>query len=135
MFFAHHILLIPIVAWIIAVICKGLYHYFLGTFTISRVLGSGGMPSVHSSLVTSLTAAIGVKYGIDSELFAICVVFALIIIYDAMNVRFEAGLHAKALNTLMKNEKGFNEMIGHLPEEAFAGSCLGALVGYLLMYI
>jgi len=133
MFFENHIILVPVVAWFVSVLLKGIYHHFFGTLTLARALGSGGMPSVHSSLVTSLATAIAVKYGIYSDMFAIASVFALIIIYDAMNVRFEAGLHAKALNQLMDNKYSLNEMIGHLPEEALAGSCIGVIVGYALM--
>ena len=105
---------------------------------MERSLGSGGMPSVHSALVTSITTAIGIKYGIFSDLFIVCLVFATIIIYDAINVRFEAGLHAKALNNLRCSkeageEYSFNESIGHLPEEAFVGSILGIFTAVLLM--
>ena len=98
------------------------------------MLGSGGMPSVHSALVTSLTTAIGIKYSVGSDLFLVCLVFACIIIYDAINVRFEAGQHAKALNKLTHGENyTFNESIGHLPKEAFIGSCLGILTAIALL--
>jgi acid phosphatase family membrane protein YuiD len=51
-----------------------------------------------------------------------------------MNVRFEAGRHARALNILSKKEqKEFNESIGHLPKEAFAGSCIGILTAVILL--
>ena len=100
------------------------------------MLGSGGMPSVHSALVTSLSTAIGIKYGASSDLFVICLAFASIIIYDAINVRFEAGRHAQALNILTQNEeKEFNESIGHLPKEAFAGSCIGILTAVITLSI
>jgi acid phosphatase family membrane protein YuiD len=48
------------------------------------------MPSVHSAVVVSLTTSVALKLGIDSDLFAICLAFTVIIIYDAINVRFEA---------------------------------------------
>lgn len=96
------------------------------------------MPSVHSALVTSITTAIGIKYGVTSDLFVMSLVFSMIIIYDAINVRFEAGLHAKALNNLrcMKEsgkEYSFNESIGHLPQEAFVGSLIGICTAMVLM--
>lgn len=73
-------------------------------------------------------------------MFALALVFSTIIIYDAINVRFEAGLHAKALNQLRcaKEERknyNFNESIGHLPEEAFVGSIIGIIVAIVLMNI
>lgn len=128
-FFAQYIILIPISAWIVAVILKGFYGIHMKKFSLSQTLGSGGMPSVHSALVTSITTALGIKYGVFSDIFTIALVFSMIIIYDAINVRFEAGLHAKALNQLnCKREEAtsynFNESIGHLPGEAFAGSVI-----------
>jgi len=59
------------------------------------------MPSVHSSVVVSLATAFAIKYGVQSDLFAIVMAFTVIIIYDAINVRFEAGLHAEAINKAM----------------------------------
>jgi len=89
------------------------------------------MPSVHSSVVVSLAAAFAIKYWVQSDLFAIVMAFTVIIIYDAINVRFEAGLHAEAINKAMW-EKRFKESLGHLPSEAFAGSILGILVAIVL---
>lgn len=138
--FAHYIILVPITAWIIAVILKGFYGLHMKNFSIGQTLGSGGMPSVHSALVTSITTALGIKYGVFSDIFSIALVFSMIIIYDAINVRFESGLHAKALNQLKCSKEAsksynFNESIGHLPEEAFAGSVIGIMVAIVLMNI
>jgi len=139
-FFAHYIILIPVVSWIVAVILKGFYGLHTKKFSLSQTLGSGGMPSVHSALVTSITTALGIKYGVFSDIFSIALIFSTIIIYDAINVRFEAGLHAKALNQLncikgKQTNYNFNESIGHLPEEAFAGSVIGIIVAIILMNI
>lgn len=138
--FAHYIILIPVIAWFTAVIIKGLYGLRTQNFSVGQTLGSGGMPSVHSALVTSITTALGIKYGVFSDIFTIALVFSMIIIYDAINVRFEAGLHAKALNQLKCNKEeeksyNFNESIGHLPGEAFAGSIIGIVVAIILMNI
>ncbi|MDD5377028.1 MAG: divergent PAP2 family protein [Candidatus Gracilibacteria bacterium] len=139
-FFAHYIILIPILSWVTAVTLKGVYGLHTRSFSVRQTLGSGGMPSVHSALVTSITTALGIKYGVFSDIFTIALVFSMIIIYDAINVRFEAGLHAKALNQLKCNKEtsrdyNFNESIGHLPEEAFAGSIIGIIVAIVLMNI
>ena len=92
------------------------------------------MPSVHSAVVVSLSMAIALKYGIQSDWFAIMAAFSSLIIYDAINVRFEAGLHAEAINEAI-GEKKFKESLGHLPSEAFAGSVLGIVVAIILYYI
>ena len=135
MFFYDHLVFIPAIAWCTAVGIKGIYGWRRKSFSWGQMLGSGGMPSVHSALVTSLTTAVGIKYGIFHDIFLICLVFATIIIYDAINVRFEAGLHAKALNVLLEEEQGLNESIGHRPEEALAGSVVGIIVAIVMMNI
>jgi acid phosphatase family membrane protein YuiD len=133
-FFADHLFYIPVIAWIASVAVKGSILAIQKRFVLRHMFGSGGMPSVHSALVTSLSTAIGIKYSILSDLFLVSLVFSCIIIYDAMNVRFEAGRHARALNILSKKEqKEFNESIGHLPKEAFAGSCIGILTAVILL--
>jgi|TARA_Y100001960_G_scaffold324040_1_gene403574 acid phosphatase family membrane protein YuiD len=68
------------------------------------------MPSVHSAVVVSLTTAIALKHSLNSDLFAIAMAFTVIIIYDAINVRFESGLHATAINESL-GEKKFKESL------------------------
>ncbi len=80
-----------------------------------------------------MATALGIKYGVNSDYFMIGLIVSLIIIYDAMNVRFEAWLHAKVLNELTGREHDFNESIGHLPSEAFAGSLLGMSVAVICL--
>jgi acid phosphatase family membrane protein YuiD len=88
-FFREYTLFIPIVAWAMAIFGKAIVLLVQRKFEISRVFGSGGMPSLHSTLVTSIATAIGIRNGIWSEQFAFALVFASIVIYDAINVRYE----------------------------------------------
>ncbi|MBW7954244.1 divergent PAP2 family protein [Candidatus Gracilibacteria bacterium] len=132
--FYSHLISIPTIAFFMAVLIKGLsFYYNTGKINLKKALSSGGMPSVHSAVVTSLTTAIALKYGVSSDLFAISLGFTVIIIYDAINIRYEAGLHAGAINKLL-GEK-FKEHLGHLPSEAFAGSLLGVISALFLFYI
>ena len=134
-FFYNNILLIPIITWISSVILKGFFLKLNKKFSMEWALWSWWMPSVHSALVTSITTAIWIKYWVNSDLFVACLVFSLIIIYDAINVRFEAWLHAKTLNELTWKQYNFNESIWHLPKEAFAWSIIWILCAFLLMSI
>nr|MDD3720566.1 divergent PAP2 family protein [Candidatus Gracilibacteria bacterium] len=135
-YFYSNLLFVPALSFVIAIIIKGLIiKAKTKKWDINAALGSGGMPSVHSAVVVSLTTAVALKMGIDSDLFAVCLAFTVIIIYDAINVRFEAGLHAEAINKLFPLEKKFKESLGHLPSEAFAGSILGITVAVFLYYI
>lgn len=111
-------------------------------FNIDRLLnGAGGMPSSHSSFVTSLTTIIGLTKGFDSVYFAICLIFSLVVMYDAMGVRYETGKQAEILNVLVKGHKTFKEKtillkekVGHMPIEVFCGCILGILVASVFYY-
>ncbi len=125
-------LVISLSALMIAQILK---IFTIRPFSITHILKSGGMPSSHSSAVTSLATTIGLKYGFRSDLFAIVTVFALIIMYDATGVRRAVGEQAKILNRIVDEistgqnpELIFNELkelIGHTPVEVFVGAFLG----------
>ena len=133
--FYNNVILIPALSFVAAVVIKGLtVKYTTGKWDASRSLGSGGMPSVHTSVVVALASAFALKYGVASDAFAIVMAFTVIIIYDAINVRFEAGLHAEAINQAI-GQKRFKESLGHLPSEAFAGSLLGIIVAVALYYV
>jgi len=133
--FYDTLILVPAVAFVLSVIIKGVtIKLSSGDWNLERSLGSGWMPSVHSSVVVSLATAFALKYGVHSDLFAIVMWFTVIIIYDAINVRYEAGLHAKAINERLWDKK-LKESLWHLPSEAFAGSILGMLVAIILFYI
>jgi len=133
-FFAQHIILIPFVAYIVATLLKGLFLWKKNAFHLQAMLSTGGMPSGHSALVASMATGIGIKYGPLHDLFALALIFAAIVIYDAMNIRYQSGLHAHALNKI-KGEKKLNESLGHLPSETLVGSMIGVFVAALLMQI
>lgn len=132
--FYQNILSIPTIAFLLSVIFKGITTYIkYNKFDIHKAIGSWGMPSVHSAVVVSITMAIWIKYWISSDMFALALSLTVIIIYDAINVRFEAWQHAIAINKLLWEK--FKEQLGHLPSEAFAWSILWTLVAILLYYL
>lgn len=133
-FFYSNLIFIPALAFLLAVIIKWFASKLkIGVFNLKKALSSGGMPSVHSAVVTSLTTAIWLKHGIDTDLFAVCLGFTVIIIYDAINVRYEAGLHAMAINKLLWEK--FKEQLWHKPSEAFAGSVLWILTALFTYFL
>lgn len=133
--FYQNIILIPAVTFLLSVVIKGVVIKIISnTWNLERALWSWWMPSVHSSVVVSLATAFALKFGVGSDLFAIVMWFTVIIIYDAINVRYEAGLHAKMINERL-GEKKLKESLGHLPSEAFAGSLLGIVVALVLFYV
>lgn len=91
------------------------------------------MPSSHSAAVTAFAAAIGIQYGLNSFEFSMAGFLAIIVTYDACNVRWVATQHAKRLNKLEEvypventaSHKKFNEFIGHTPLQVIVGALLG----------
>lgn len=96
---------------------------------IRFINGMGGMPSTHSALVASLSSIIYFDYGINSPLFAITLIFSLVVIYDSMGIRYESGEQAKVINSLTGGN--LKEMIGHKPREILVGVLLGILFAFV----
>lgn len=94
--------------------------------------GMGGMPSTHSALVSSLTTIIYLNYGMSS-LFAITLIFSLIIIYDSMGIRYESGKQAEVINDIAGTN--LQEKIGHRPIETLAGVFFGIILTILFSII
>lgn len=134
-FFYENILLIPAVTFFVASFLKLLYiKYKTWKISFSEAVWTGWMPSWHSAVVVSLAMAVALKHQIHGDLFAITLTFSMIIIYDAINIRFEAGQHAKEINKSLWEQK-YKESLWHLPSEAFAWSLIWIAVAYILWLI
>ena len=140
-FWKESALITSILAWFIAQAIKVVISLIQNKrFDFRRLVGSGGMPSSHAAFVTSLSAAVGLEKGFSSTDFAICAVFALVVMYDAAGVRRAAGQQARILNRLMEKweksdfsdtDKHLKELLGHTPKEVFAGAFLGAIIAVI----
>lgn len=99
------------------------------------------MPSSHTSLSISLTSMIGINLGISDPLFAVTLIFSLIVAYDAMGLRMESGKQAEAINKLFdeifkeKDFKKLKEQLGHKPQEVLGGIILGILSSMIFTFI
>jgi len=130
-FFYTNLLTIPAISFFLAIILKWFITWYnSGKIDLNRALWSWWMPSVHSALVTALATAVAIKHWVESDFFALSLSFTVIILYDAINVRFEAWLHASAINKLLWEK--FKESLWHLPSEAFAWSLLGIFTAVVL---
>ena len=130
--FYDHLILVPAIAFILSVVLKWIFSIIKKwKLDLSVALWSWWMPSAHSAVVVSLTTAIALQHGIDSDFFAIAMSFTVIILYDAINIRYEAWLHAKAINKYIW-EKKFRESLWHLPSEAFAWSIVWIITAVVL---
>lgn len=140
-FLKSSILFTTILSWFTAQVLKMIFVFIKNRkIDFRRLIGSGGMPSSHAAFVVSLAVAVGLTEGFSSTLFAITVVIALVVMYDAAGVRRAAGQQAKILNMLVEEweknnfentEKKLKELLGHTPVEVFAGAVLGACIALL----
>ena len=106
----------------------------------SLLFSSGGMPSSHTGAVVALTVSVGRFSGWGSSIFAISLVHAIIVMYDAAGVRRSAGDQARILNILITQfpdlqelrREQLRELLGHTPIEVVAGAALGIVMGNLV---
>jgi len=110
-------------------------------FDVSRMIGSGGMPSSHSALVCAMVTVIGFHEGFTTSIFALAFCFACVTMYDAAGVRRSTGRNAAVINHMLDDlaTKGFymdeerlKELVGHTPIQVMAGALLGIFVGTLV---
>ncbi|XP_031286608.1 uncharacterized protein LOC116145296 isoform X2 [Pistacia vera] len=106
-----------------------------------RLVRSGGMPSSHSATVSALAVAIGFQEGSGGSAFAVAVVLAFIVMFDASGVRLHAGRQAELLNQIVcelppehpvSSVRPLRDSLGHTPVQVAGGAILGCLVAYLM---
>lgn len=133
---------IPVVAWLLAQWIKFSIQAFKGELNFRYLYASGGMPSVHSAVVSSLFVTTWGIQGSMSPLFGITAILAGIVIYDSLGVRRSTGEQAIVLNALVdgleEQKIAFNnnvtkvrEVLGHQPSEVAGGVALGTLVAII----
>ncbi len=94
---------VPFLLWFFIQLFKVIWDLFeTKKFNFKRIMGAGGMPSSHSAVVTSLTTLIGKNEGFASSIFALSLIFAFIVMYDAAGVRRAAGKQARLLNKIVE---------------------------------
>ena len=130
-----------VVAWAIAQLTKTIIFAIKERrLDFRRLVGTGGMPSSHTTFVTALATGVGLVEGFDTPIFALAAAFALVVMYDAAGVRRAAGKQAKVLNRIIDDiyKKDFHperlrELLGHTPIEVLAGAVFGITYPYLCL--
>ena len=140
-FFGNKYIAIPILLWLAIQSFKVAWDLITTKkFNFKRILGAGGMPSSHSAVVTSLATLIGKSEGFNSPMFALSLIFACIVMYDAAGVRRAAGKQAQLLNKII-NTPGLSipqvqerlvEVLGHTPVQVLVGAVIGVVVGLIV---
>ncbi len=109
-------------------------------FNFKRIMGAGGMPSSHSAVVTSLATLIGKNEGVGTPIFAVSLIMAFVVMYDACGVRRAAGKQAALLNKLVETpgltgiqvSERLVEVLGHTPVQVFVGALIGIVAGLIV---
>lgn len=136
----YRYLIVPFVTWFCVQTFKVLWE--LATtkkFNFKRIIGAGGTPSSHTAIVVSITTMVGRSQGINSVIFAVSLIFSLVVMYDACGVRRQAGKQARILNDIV-NTPGLStvqvreklvEALGHTPLQVIVGAIVGFTAGML----
>ena len=131
---------IPLLLWFFIQLFKVIYDLIITKkFNFKRILGAGGMPSSHSAVVTSIATLIGKNEGFNTPIFALSLIFAFVVMYDAAGVRRAAGKQAKLLNKIVQTPgltnvevtEKLQEVLGHTPIQVFVGALIGFIVGMI----
>jgi acid phosphatase family membrane protein YuiD len=131
----HPIFVALVATWLVASLTKWVVAKAQGrkTTLADEFLVTGGMPSSHSALVSTLTVGVFIEEG-PSALFFACLVFSAIVIRDSVGVRRSVGEQAQALNRLLKKGKmqaKVDVVLGHTTLQAIAGILLGTALAVL----
>lgn len=139
-FIQNKYIYIPILLWFGIQLFKLLYDLVTTKkFNFKRILGAGGMPSSHSAVVTSLATLIGKNIGVGTPMFAMALIFAFVVMYDAAGVRRAAGKQARLLNKIVETpglsglevSERLVEVLGHTPLQVVVGTVIGVVAGLI----
>ncbi|MGL4393201.1 MAG: divergent PAP2 family protein [Fusobacteriaceae bacterium] len=139
--FGNRILDVVFLAWAVAQGYKVMEELITTKkVRLSTIWTTGGMPSSHTSTVTSLATCIAVTAGFKSVEFSMVAIFAGVVMYDAAGIRRAAGKQAGIINKIVEKitqnphitgiqEEKLKELLGHTPFEVLIGAILGIIIG------
>lgn len=110
-----------------------------GRLSLLTFFDNGGMPSSHTSLVTTLSVGVARYAGLDSAIFSITLIFSMYFVFEAAGLRQEVGNQARVLNDLVEelrhthhlDPSRLKELVGHTWGEVAGGFVLGLVVAWL----
>lgn len=131
-------LVLPLASLALSQVVKSFIPSNHQKLSLKSMFTYSGMPSTHSALVTSLVTIVALQDGINSPLFAVSLILAIIVIRDATGLRWYLGEHSKVINILIKDLGNDDvlehkyphllEKIGHTPAQVTVGALLGLIV-------
>lgn len=135
--FDNYVLYSALLAWLLAQLIKVPLDYLHNKrWNWGLFFSAGGMPSSHSATMVAVTLSTGLFHGFDNPIFAVGVAITTVVVYDAANVRRQAGIQAQKINVLVNellsghpvSEQALREVLGHTPLEVIGGILLGLVI-------
>jgi len=136
----NKVLITSLVSWVVAQSIKVLLGVIREKrFDFKWLIGTGGMPSAHVAGMMSLATSVGFVCRFSSYQFAMALVMALIVMFDAQGVRRSTGKQAVMLNKILDDiywkriieEKRLKEFLGHTPIQVLAGAIIGIFIAVI----
>jgi acid phosphatase family membrane protein YuiD len=125
----------PFLAWLIAGTIKFVINSIKAGQPAFGQIGYGGLPSNHSTIVSSMAALIALREGIAHPAFGVAVTLAFIIMLDATSLRGHIGKQAAAINRIVVKQGQpviLRERMGHSRSEIMAGIVVGIATAWLV---
>ena len=147
--FTNFVFLVPVSSWLISQFIKALINLLIyRKFSFERLFGDGGMPSAHSATVMCLMILVGWTCGFGSPVFAFSMIFAAVVMHDAVGVRRETGKQAASIKQLAESINSYfhtkdsgirtenlKVLVGHTPLQVFFGAVTGTVVAIIAILI
>jgi acid phosphatase family membrane protein YuiD len=100
---------------------------------------SGGMPSGHTASFVGLSTYFLIKNGIFANITVLALAMTIIVIYDAVNVRYAVGEQGKLLNVIASDKMFKNKKVriveGHTIPQVCVGAAIGIMIGLICGFV
>ena len=100
---------------------------------------SGGMPSGHTASFGGLPTFFIVKYGLFANITVLALAMTIIVVYDAVNVRYAVGEQGKLLNVMAadgnQKTKKLRVVEGHTVPQVCVGAVIGIMIGLFCGFV
>lgn len=132
-------ILLPFVAWVVAGCCKFLVNRIRFGNKATSLIGYGGFPSTHTTVLSSVVFFAGLTLGFHSPVFTLGMGALVILVIDAHGLRRKVGEQAAAINELREKvgikKEPLREKMGHQWHEIAGGLVLGFVLAYIASMI
>jgi acid phosphatase family membrane protein YuiD len=128
----------PILAWFAAGTVKFIVNYIRFRKEAVALIGNGGFPSTHTTVISSTVFFIGLTEGINVPIFGLGLAVLMVTIFDAMGIRRAVGKQAAMINQHIISQqatKRLRERQGHSPLEVAGGLVVGFILAFLLHHM